>query len=1583
MYRYIGVVTENVFNLNAHVQWDTTVAFQWKAQGHSFNETHIVQGRCLNFVQRSVAFPPHWRTALKLQGISCIVDESVKEARERFEMPSMQCILLGQPKDVLIPESQEHVTGAILRLQSGEALFEYLLCAHVREQSWLCHRGTFNKHEIDKNNPFDAKDLVIKDISAHDEMIPPPRKRIRGHLHCGQLRAFALKRLTAFKRVVALAQWKAEEIRSAEKPFDEAVACRGFEQNHWNWKDHNIKIVAMWSWLSGTKLHKQIVETRVDHLLDRGLPYPSGFVETDDCLLQRLNLAAAEETTKGKAPCRYLGLHVGAQCFEPNPSKWPSRHYTQEGKSHAIVYFEWLFVCRDQAPHRVQAKVNKVLYNKQRIPGHPLKSTANSQLKFSIEFMHSVAKNIHEGVQYKGIVFEGDDYQFILEVPNNGIDIQEEPAHWILPSGQSICTSVRQIAEIQKDQLFANNEEEAYREIAQMMGYHALGHACDSDLEAFRENPGTLSEKVWERCPWTKPADETASCWWVANAAETDKTQKVKLICRSLTVLRLDLHSNRCATTTKLRQERERRLENNALAIDVLNDNQHLWRHVNGPDTETLLNPSENNLGEARAAVERLRELIDARGPNENGLEIFAKEIEAAVNTLKIASWEAIRVERFTLTPKGLYDELVRNVQCVFNKREGEAARRKARLKSDDDSDCEDEPVERQRREPGPDLFEKDKYSLNIDQEFKCTSSRKPNNLNEAIKMASEVHLDEMRTLLELHYDNVHLERWMQKDNQKRAPARKGKHKVFASVAYAHRKKLNQRLVLPRQVKEILQEPEDEERWEKLEKLRHCIVCVVQEETVIECTMDEKKRIINAIKNCKSNFPNELGAGCKLPEGARIQIEWPISDDSSIERAAVIAAIENQNEEEDATILNVFMRPFFTDRGPPMDDMCKAMSSTTSMKDIAKHWPKGELTIGETLDRMLLVLWDGLFMKQAQTWTDNSVANLKCDETFELARWFLWGHQIGSKPLFDGICAQCGALLHGNQNQNCANSNKRTGPPSDRDGKPLQEKDGISNVEAQPPFLLRYSPSLFAKEAPAMFIHNPETNCLSLHPRISEPPWIKPQCPRSDEKNSWLYCIECQERWFPAPNQKMHSHVPYRDKASQSLLKPMKIKKDNSASDHKKNTSEEPDAEPPAAEDPSDEEYDNMLELKDPPEERPTLEEYEEKWQKKCAWHARPVAGTFSRNNLIPTPIPQLWQDCPYVPFDELKSNEAQARLSVCRPVSGLEPASCVNGIPRYAHNTGDVNFRRRAPLQVASTLGFVLNKRSGKFLGLSSIESNAVHECLTWGRQEGNNKVLAFFGTVLESFQSACGTLMARFNSVIPEGCHRARIRATRRETRDPKEGVLSDTLGEEAHGMVIVDGGGHPMRYETLNVLEDVVATQTSRIEIDIPAEGGRGWQRTNSVIDTQNDKELNEVWRQNLSTGASHLRNETYVTANEPHYDAKTFVHMHPYGTGSLLAEPGSGGTQRHARNRLTLIQSCFRRSALWGFWYMSRLLQTELFFKNKRRREGGRPTASAAEDTDPVTRFFGTTQPTDIPETSEWWKRQQRDLFTASS
>ena len=145
--------------------------------------------------------------------------------------------------------------------------------------------------------------------------------------------------------------------------------------------------------------------------------------------------------------------------------------------------------------------------------------------------------------------------------------------------------------------------DEAYQSIAKEFGYHTSGKASEEDVQAFRDDLGTLESHHWDRYDWTKPVDETSACWWVANLSDVDKKQAVKLVCRSLACLRLELQILRCANSVKLREEWERRVHNNASAVERIQKNLDLWLHVCGPHPEKLLWPNEVDLSVAQEAA--------------------------------------------------------------------------------------------------------------------------------------------------------------------------------------------------------------------------------------------------------------------------------------------------------------------------------------------------------------------------------------------------------------------------------------------------------------------------------------------------------------------------------------------------------------------------------------------------------------------------------------------------------------------------------------------------------------------------------------------------------------------------------------------------------------------------------------------------------------------------------------------------------------------------------------------------------------------------------------------------------------------
>ena len=179
----------------------------------------------------------------------------------------------------------------------------------------------------------------------------------------------------------------------------------------------------------------------------------------------------------------------------------------------------------------------------------------------------------------------------------------------------------------------------------------------------------------------------------------------------------------------------------------------------------------------------------------------------------------------------------------------------------------------------------------------------------------------------------------------------------------------------------------------------------------------------------------------------------------------------------------------------------------------------------------------------------------------------------------------------------------------------------------------------------------------------------------------------------------------------------------------------------------------------------------------------------------------------------------------------------------------------------------------------LSQDEISSVHECLTWGRQPVNNRVLEFFGTTFETYAQATDTLMGRLRSVLPEGSTRCRIRASARETREPKQSTLLDSLGDETVGMVVVDPSCiAPMRYDQLEIFSGIVGKSSLRIEVaDVLLD--KSWRKVNAPIETA---DLDQKWKNDVAQGVRVLLKETWVKANDPHMDAKGFPHMHPYGT-----------------------------------------------------------------------------------------------------
>jgi len=259
--------------------------------------------------------------------------------------------------------------------------------------------------------------------------------------------------------------------------------------------------------------------------------------------------------------------------------------------------------------------------------------------------------------------------------------------------------------------------------------------------------------------------------------------------------------------------------------------------------------------------------------------------------------------------------------------------------------------------------------------------------------------------------------------------------------------------------------------------------------------------------------------------------------------------------------------------------------------------------------------------------------------------------------------------------------------------------------DAQPPFLLRWSPEAIARFCPTHFEHDASTNALRLkagkprpwllssgeHPRLCTP---KGRQPASEKvKTHWHYCSECHTAL-----SKSHS-VPFSDewsaRASSTLPKL------------------------------PDEQYKFPDKLSG---------DRLEAIRKARAALARPVAGPFGNENLVPNPAPVRWQNAPGVPLHRLDTQAALSQVSMMHVIGDVTPAR-FEGVGRAAHSTGTLDFRRRGPKQLDMNLLFMVNDNKGNKL-FKARERKMIQESLVFLRV--HNPLTARFVINFERFRDA-----------------------------------------------------------------------------------------------------------------------------------------------------------------------------------------------------------------------------------------------------
>ena len=374
---------------------------------------------------------------------------------------------------------------------------------------------------------------------------------------------------------------------------------------------------------------------------------------------------------------------------------------------------------------------------------------------------------------------------------------------------------------------------------------------------------------------------------------------------------------------------------------------------------------------------------------------------------MRSLAWADLRAERFPLTPEGVFNALVHDLEARARREQDRCARRQACV-ADFEVEGDEEEV---RKEVGAYMAAVQEDALTTscgrEQDHRCnpdafmgSSPYKPRFWASAVAQAEQVHIDSMRVLLELHYAEVAWRRAADETSQRRRGQRGEEPSVPTSVrkaaAESQLRPRCQVMRLPASVKQVLVEPAHESDWDRLEQLRRVVVQLAcQEEAVDFGNADTLQRF-------QASLPGTVG-----DEGATLVSEFTISSEPPVTLpAGARVVLPGRRRSADRYITELLQQgdyQLLLQKRPPSSTTCPPMFNSEAarllgnhVEMVARNWPEHRLTPAEVLDRLLLALWCVLFWADCARWQEMGVANTSSQQAVELGRWFLWGQSVAT-----------------------------------------------------------------------------------------------------------------------------------------------------------------------------------------------------------------------------------------------------------------------------------------------------------------------------------------------------------------------------------------------------------------------------------------------------------------------------------------------------------------------------------------------------------------------------------------------------------
>jgi hypothetical protein len=272
-------------------------------------------------------------------------------------------------------------------------------------------------------------------------------------------------------------------------------------------------------------------------------------------------------------------------------------------------------------------------------------------------------------------------------------------------------------------------------------------------------------------------------------------------------------------------------------------------KDADGPNFDELRRPTIDKCRRACKASALLRQRLQDGGldadaslaplSSDDKRRVVERLCDAG-EAFESTQWWVIWEQMFKATPAKWYEEMVNAAEnrferqlllCERSARRSAASKPTGPTQASHDSESEDEPWEEMAATEPQSSNARDPF-IDPDEFTYFKSTRKPQGWDDVVRLGLQVLMDEVRLELEKHYDDMHLRQHRERHRVEGEPAessakkprqRRDKNVAYVGIARGDLRRKFESFNLPQTVKDLLQKPQDETDWEKLEVLKRIV----------------------------------------------------------------------------------------------------------------------------------------------------------------------------------------------------------------------------------------------------------------------------------------------------------------------------------------------------------------------------------------------------------------------------------------------------------------------------------------------------------------------------------------------------------------------------------------------------------------------------------------------------------------------------------------------------------------------------------------------------------------------------------------